>query len=300
MESIPWRTDRELTPALAARLIERRFPELAPVRARDYSEGWDSEALLVNERWVFLFPKRRVIVEPFLRGVRLTRLVADALPLPVPDFRFVGEPDAEFPYAFAGYEKIPGLPGCDVRPDREQWPDLADVLGETLGALHALDPEPFGEPPWPAPEDPFPPAIAAAVREGLGDRVDARVEAYLRGEVEPPPPSPLDPVPTHADLLGYHILLDPSGGRITGILDWMDMGLGDPAADFVGLLLWLGEDFLDMALDRYPRPVDAGIRDRIRHRARVCALWEYGWARHPDSFFDPAIGCGWIERAFAD
>jgi hypothetical protein len=176
--------------------------------------------------------------------------------------------------------------------------DLAAVLGETLGALHSLDPAPFGDGETLGEVGPLSGSLADAVRGALGDALDARIEAYLHGEVEPPPPSGAAPVPTHADLLDYHILLEPEGRRITGVIDWMDSAVGDPAGDFVGPFLWLGEAFVEMILDRYPHPVDTGFLPRIRYRARRCALLEYGWSLHPASVFDPAIGRAWIDRAF--
>lgn len=294
---VPWRTDRELTPPRAAHLVEERFPEFAPAHAERFGEGWDSEALLVNSDWVFLFPKRQEVVEPFRRGLGLTRLVAEVSPVPVPDFRFVGEPGPEFPYPFAGYRRLPGVPAGGIRPERRHWPALAAALGEMLGAVHSLDPAPFGEhePPGEIPR--LPDSLARAVRESLGEDVDPSLEALLRGEFGPLSPCPLPAVPIHDDLLADHVLIDAEGRRITGVIDWMDMCLGDPAADLVGLFLWLGETFVKQVLDRYSRPIDPGVLDRVRHRARICALGEYGWTLHPASFADPAPARARLLRA---
>ncbi|OGM43819.1 hypothetical protein ABOM_007552 [Aspergillus bombycis] len=43
----------------------------------------------------------------------------------------------------------------------------------------------------------------------------------------------------HNDIKGEHILVD-SDGRITGLLDWADAGVGYPATDIAGLVLTVG------------------------------------------------------------
>lgn len=44
----------------------------------------------------------------------------------------------------------------------------------------------------------------------------------------------------HGDFSMQHILLDPSDGTITGIIDWSDAMLGDAAEDLAGLALSIG------------------------------------------------------------
>ena len=54
-----WDADVELSREAAARLIVRQFPALAPARLALLGAGWDNTAYLVNERFVFRFPRRR-------------------------------------------------------------------------------------------------------------------------------------------------------------------------------------------------------------------------------------------------
>ena len=58
----------------------------------------------------------------------------------------------------------------------------------------------------------------------------------------------------HNDLGTEHILLDQTSGKITGIIDWGDVALGDPAFDFSGLCVFAGDDFLQQGLESYFRP----------------------------------------------
>ncbi|KAJ6189808.1 hypothetical protein N7519_004716 [Penicillium mononematosum] len=46
----------------------------------------------------------------------------------------------------------------------------------------------------------------------------------------------------HNDIKGEHILVCPQSGRITGILDWADAGIGNAAVDIAGLVLTVGNN----------------------------------------------------------
>src|SRR5438132_12959546 len=99
-----WDADVELSPEAAARLIERQFPALAPVRLELLGAGWDNAAFLVDGRLVFRFPRRRIAAGPMELETRVLPRLAPHLPLPIPAPVFVGIPDEGYPYPFAGYE----------------------------------------------------------------------------------------------------------------------------------------------------------------------------------------------------
>src|SRR4051794_29331785 len=55
----PWTAENAITDDLARTLIEAQFPQLAPVSIRLLGAGWDNSALLINEEFVFRFPRRQ-------------------------------------------------------------------------------------------------------------------------------------------------------------------------------------------------------------------------------------------------
>ena len=68
----------------------------------------------------------------------------------------------------------------------------------------------------------------------------------------------------HDDLGAEHILVDAARSSLTGIIDWGDMALHDPAWDFIGLVFWTG----------YPRARAALLRSEYPDRERVAdAVW---------------------------
>jgi aminoglycoside phosphotransferase (APT) family kinase protein len=218
----------------------------------------------------------------------------------VPDIRYRGAPGPAFPYPFAGYPLIDGVPGNVATPPRSARSGLAAALGRTLTALHALDAESL-HPGIPDHGnvfylDPLPASIVTALRRDLGDR---DLEAWLAGDVEPPPPSPLESVVSHSDLADYHVILTPDQRSVSGIIDWFDLGLDDRSGDFVGFQLWLGGEFTERVLSHYGHPVDDGLRERIRFRARVAALWEHGANLLPGSPGDPDRSRRYVVNAFS-
>jgi hypothetical protein len=92
----------------------------------------------------------------------------------------------------------------------------------------------------------------------------------------PPAPCQQPSVVCHDNLKGEHILIASAGDAITGIIDWSDLSLADPATDFAGLIIWLGGSFVATVLRRYTLESDGQILARARFLARANALYLIG------------------------
>lgn len=93
------------------------------------------------------------------------------------------------------------------------------------------------------------------------------VERFLAQE---PPPDGVAPVLAHNDLGIKHVLVDASG-RVTGVIDWSDAALTDPARDFGLLYRDLGPPALHAALVAYGE-VEDDVLSRAELYARCGAL----------------------------
>jgi aminoglycoside phosphotransferase (APT) family kinase protein len=69
------------------------------------------------------------------------------------------------------------------------------------------------------------------------------------------------------------VLVDPATGAVTGIIDWSDTALVDPARDLGLILRDLGDDGLEPALAATWAGPDDGLRARAAFYAR-CGLLE--------------------------
>jgi len=293
-EPLPWRSDRHLDADVVRAVIRDQFPA---VRADDVvflHAGWDSEAYLVDDTWVFRFPKRKEVEAWLAREQAILPKLRPLLPLPIPEPSFAGVPGAGFPYHFMGYRMLPGTPADRLLPaDPRHDADHARALGEFLTALHAF---------------PVDAAKACGVAESLGDGetpaqllAEARelaewIEpallfahraaalAFFHNPTPPPPDYSGEACLIHGDMLTEHVLIG-SHGEICGIIDFGDIVAGDPAYDFMGLYDWRGERFVHRLLEHYSLPVDPGFLDRLVYLGKCRALIGIGhaarWGKEP-------------------
>jgi macrolide phosphotransferase len=84
---------------------------------------------------------------------------------------------------------------------------------------------------------------------------------------------PTHSVLVHADLHPGHTLV--SGGELVGVIDWTDIVVGDPAADFRRIGPGFGPERLSDVLDAYLRhggPTWPGMRRHIAERAAMAPV----------------------------
>lgn len=231
------------------------------------------------------FPRRADAATLFEKESRAHRLVAGVLPegITIPRVERVAAPVLAFPYPFAAHRFIPGVPADEVRP--ALLPSLARQIAATLGAIHAV-PERDARNAGITEPDFDEEGARHWINEGLNALPTLRgsqplVDAAANWVMRTPFPLPRYSGPRrliHQDLSPEHILVNPATGVLTGILDWTDTILGDPARDFVFLVAWRGWSFTEAVLGAYPHTVDAGFRDRLRFMARLLTPVWLGYA----------------------
>ena len=244
-------------------------------------------AYLVDDRLVVRFPANPdsaggADVE---REAAVLALAAELSPLPVPRVEFI-EPGA----GCLAYELLPGVPLLEVAEARRapRAGAIAKELGRLLGALHAaprkrvaslveVDDLPMEE--W----------LAEAARhyDAVGDPISPDHRQSVEGFLNSAPPAATgELVFSHNDLGIEHVLVDPESLEITGVIDWSDAALVDPARDF-GLLL----------RDLGPIPLDPALRDRALFYARAALLEDLACgleAGRPEYAEKSVAGLAWL------
>ncbi len=255
-------------------------------------EGCDHISYLVDDGLVVRFAKDEASPDQVEAEMQLLRLVAEVAPLPVP------APVAAAPQeGCLAYELLPGTPLLEIAPDRrsQRWRAIAEPLGRLLGALHAVRDERFAEL---VDIDDLPPEewLREAVDHWatVGSTIPRRHHAAVKAFLGAPPPVACDrPVFSHNDLGIEHVLVDPATLEVTGVIDWSDAALVDPAYDFGLLLRDLGAAALDAVLAAYdvPGTDEAVLRARALFHAR-CALLEdlaFGLAEDRALYVDKSL-----------
>jgi hypothetical protein len=140
VQTFPWKPTHSLTDETASLLIAAQFPSLSPVRVKARHEGWDNEAVELNGKLVFRFPKCADGEVPPKRELVVLPRLSTALPVPVPAYQMIGKPGPFFPYVFPGYRKLNGTPAIDLSVNLVDAIALAPLLGSFLSAVHSFSP----------------------------------------------------------------------------------------------------------------------------------------------------------------
>jgi aminoglycoside phosphotransferase (APT) family kinase protein len=214
--------------ALVRRLLAAQFPHWAelPIEALP-AGGTDNAIYRLGDALSVRLPRRRGSrVEWLDKEFEWLPKLAPLLPLRVPAPISRGAPGEGYPHEWAIYDWLEGEDAASAPLDLAR---AAVDLAELLAVLRRIDPT--GGPPADGRGESLRPrdektrsAIAA-----LGDLIDAAAVTAAWETALAAPEWDGAPVWIHGDLDARNLLV--SDGRITGLLDWGAMCVGDPACD---------------------------------------------------------------------
>jgi Ser/Thr protein kinase RdoA (MazF antagonist) len=160
---------------------------------------------------------------------------------------------------------------------------LCEAIGRFLGTLHATPARQAARHGarevdlWASHYEPLIASSLAALGPAGARWLGARAEAFVaEGGTERAPR-----VLIHADLSGDHLLVDDRGA-LSGVIDFADALIADPALDFAGVLNHLGWRDLERVWAAYPGVIDADAERRVRFYIDVAPIFRiaYGEAAH--------------------
>jgi len=256
-----WAAEAHVDTALAKRLVSTQFPPLPERSLRLLSEGWDYAVYLVDETWVFRFPRREVVVPATVREIEL--LPRLALPVPVPRPVHIGKPDDGFPWPFYGAPYLPGDEALGL--DDEARRRLARPLARFMRALHSsdvanlpIDPQQRSDMAVRVPRTRQSLVAIADLWEAppLVDELLSRAE-----RLRPAEPTAV----VHGDLHFRQLL--QARGELTGVIDWVDVCRADRGQDLQLVWSFLPPPARAAFLDEY-----GPVAEHSLLRARVLAL----------------------------
>jgi aminoglycoside phosphotransferase (APT) family kinase protein len=125
-----WSAEVTVGRELARGLIREQFPQLELRSLRLLGEGWDNTVWLVDDEWVFSFPRRSVAVPGIENEIAVLPPLAPQLPLPIPNPTFLGRPSEEFRWPFYGRAFLPGRELADAGLSDEKRRRLAASLAD--------------------------------------------------------------------------------------------------------------------------------------------------------------------------
>jgi aminoglycoside phosphotransferase (APT) family kinase protein len=264
-------------------MVEQALGRL-PARVVLEDAGYDFEVLIVDDEWVFRFPRRSRVVAALEVEIALLPELAPTLPCAVPSFEHI----VREPVICVGYRAIQGE---QLSP--ESAPELAGDVGLFLSALHTFDvnrAQALGVewPDWQQSYD----AQCAEFERLVASRLD-RAERAAAAQMFRDGIDALDgfePVLLHADLGPEHLLC--ANGRLAGVIDWGDVRIGDPALDLAWLLHGTQPTFVKALAERYSGCIDECVRARALCYHRLVPWYEahYGVFTNQPARVEAALG----------
>lgn len=244
----------------------RRVVEAALGRFGSYREveaGWDSVVAVVDDEWIFRFPRRPEIERWLESEIALLPELGPTLPVAVPQFEHV----IRTPLMCVGYRMIQGEPLTAAAASPES-------VASFLSALHRFDvarAERLGVRPRPWRAH-YVEQCAEFVRRVLPllDPDERQSAEALFAEAEAL--EGFEPALVHVDLGPEHLLC--RDGTLVGVIDWGDVQIGDPAIDFAWLLHVPPRAYGDALLAAYTGPADERLRERARFYHRLGPWYE--------------------------
>ena len=244
----------------------------------DFDGGWDNRVTLVDGRWVHRSPRFPDREAQLRRETELLPWLAPQLPLPVPLPEVVSQDPLIVRYAYLPGGPCPGTSAAH-----------GAAIGGFLKALHTVDPD-------------------DAVRHGARDAASSHAElleilSRMEREVLPLLPdefaeagrdlvSRMAAAPgrtgvVHGDLGPEHIRV--VGDRVTGVIDWGDSCVGDPALDLAWTMLGAAPAFADALAAAYEPDEQTVARGRDWH---LLGPWHevlYGLGEGGPAFVDSGL-----------
>jgi aminoglycoside 2''-phosphotransferase len=253
------------------------FPDLDPLLPiHMLGLGFSSLVLETARGIVFRIARNQDAASRHAKESRLLPRLKSVVPLPIPDPQWSAGPSDVFPFGLIGYHKLSGTPLHPAQLTSTSRIPIARALASFLRALHA-----------------FPTREAHALRLDGPAQLRAQL-VILRAEILPalrvaltrqeyqtlvqwwdaflcdPALQQFPPVLQHGDLWYENILTDATMSVMTGVLDFENSAIGDPAQDFA-TLNYFGQPFVREVIELY-QATGGDLGTNVHYR--VQKYWE--------------------------
>jgi aminoglycoside 2''-phosphotransferase len=240
-----------------------------------HNNGDDFFVVEINHEWMFRFPRQEIASKALQVEKAFLAKFKAISPLPVPDHQYI-END------FVGYPKIQGaLLTVELFQDisKQSRERIARQIGQFLSAVHNF---------------PVDEAKRIGVTEGW-DGWYIKIIRNFRDTIAPTlPPSAQKPTMTcieqmlaepfestviHGDFaLEDHVFFDEKRQELSGVIDFADVTLNDPAHDFQNIVEYGGEEFFKTVMSHYRGKDDPTLLKRTKLRIEARPLFEASYS----------------------
>lgn len=104
----------------------------------EFGSGWDNVAYLINDEFIFRFPRREMALSCMQNEIYFLPYLAHHISFPFSCPVYIGKPSENYAYPFAGYRYFKGKAMIDFHPDQINRIDIAEKLARWLRELHQV------------------------------------------------------------------------------------------------------------------------------------------------------------------
>jgi aminoglycoside phosphotransferase (APT) family kinase protein len=217
---------------LVQRLLRDQFPHWAHLPIERLASGGTVNAVYrLGAELTVRLPLTAGGVEDLEREARWLPRLAPALPVAIPAVVATGVPAEDYPWAWVVHRWIDG--GTPVEGHLGEPGLLARDMAEFVTAMRRADLDDGPSAYRGVPLATVDPQVRAAIDElrRTDEPVDAAAAMAAWKEALAAPRWTAAPCWVHSDLMPSNLLV--TGGRLTGVLDFATVGVGDPACDLI-------------------------------------------------------------------
>lgn len=219
----------DITPLLIRSMLEEQHPDLVALNIQIQESGWDNVIVRLGDKLALRLPRRQQADSFILKEHKLVPEIARSISIPVPVPIRTGRPTDNYPFNWSILEWLPGR-AADLSPlNADEMPRLIS----TLKTLHGLDV------PENLPGNPMR-SCALYIRiqsvenwlQYLRDNTNYITPAILKSlEIGCAAKVDVQKCLIMGDFHARNVLV--KAGKLSAIIDWGDMCLGDPAVDLI-------------------------------------------------------------------
>lgn len=240
-----------------------------------HDKGDDFFVVEINHEWMFRFPRNEISRKALeVEKAFLARFKAIS-PLPVPDHQYMGDD-------FVGYPKINGAL-LDVElfqslssQGRER---IARQLGEFFSAVHNFPVDEAKRIGLTEGWDGWYVKIIQNFRDNIASRLPPSARKPAMTCIEQVLAKPFESKVIHGDFsFEDHVFFDEGRGELSGVIDFADVTINDPAHDFQNILEYGGEEFFEAVMSHYRGREDPALLKRTKLRIEARPLFEASYS----------------------
>ena len=234
--------------------IRTSMPAINISHIEENSHGWDNDILIINHQLVFRFPKTGHISHKIIKEKQILDLLNKKKPiLQLPDYKLLF--DEQKKLICTCHQFIDGVL-LNRNSDMINWEESAKLLGDFLTKLHRIQDVDYKKYSIPTIHtfdywNNFYTVIKQEIYPLLSEDYQSIIERLFQPFFNQFTNNIITKCIIHGDLTCSNILFSPSSKLVTGVIDFTDAQISDPAFDFAGFYWDFGADFTKKVLSYY-------------------------------------------------